>query len=241
MCRSAGEALQAVAAGGFFDVVLTDHDMPEVEGPELAAQLRAVGVTAPILLLSSHPDAAEGATRDMAAVLQKPILRSELFRTLQHLSYPGTKNEGFLPLDPAEPESPVGEKRQMRVLAAEDNRTNQLVFRKMVTDFDIDLQFAANGREAVDQWRSFRPDLIFMDISMPEMDGREAARAIRSIEEERGLTRTPIVALTAHAMDGDSDSILAAGIDHYLTKPLKKVAIAGKIGEFRPLDARPAT
>ncbi|MGB3315832.1 MAG: response regulator [Albidovulum sp.] len=239
MCRGATEALQAVQSGDAFDVILTDHDMPDIAGPELAAQLRAAGISSPILLLSSHPDAAEGATGDMAAVLQKPILRSELFRALQDLSYPAAK-DAFLPLEPAEPEPPAGELRQMRVLAAEDNRTNQLVFRKMVADFDIDLQFANNGREAVDQWRSFRPDMVFMDISMPEMDGREATRAIRAIEEERGLNHTPIVALTAHAMDGDSESILAAGIDHYLTKPLKKMAIAGKIGEFCPADARPA-
>ncbi len=90
----------------------------------------------------------------------------------------------------------------MRVLAAEDNRTNQLVFHKMVRDLEIDLVFANNGREAVELFRTFRPDLIFMDISMPEMDGREAARAIRALEADLG-GHVPIVALTAHAMDGD--------------------------------------
>ena len=70
----------------------------------------------------------------------------------------------------------------MRVLTAEDNRTNQLVFQKMVKDLDIELVFANNGREAVELFQSFKPDLIFMDISMPEMDGREAARAIRVLE-----------------------------------------------------------
>lgn len=239
MCRSAGEALQAVASGGAFDVILSDHDMSGMEGPELAAQLRAAGITSPILLLSSYPEAVEGKTGDVAAVLQKPILRSSLFRTLQDLSYPDGK-EGFLPLHPAEPDPPEPERRQMRVLAAEDNRTNQLVFRKMVADLDIDLQFAGNGREAVDQWRSFRPDMVFMDISMPEMDGRAATRAIRTIEAERGLNRTPIVALTAHALDGDSEVILAAGIDHYLTKPLKKAEIAARIGEYCPPNVRPA-
>lgn len=128
----------------------------------------------------------------------------------------------------------------MRVLAAEDNRTNQLVFRKMVGGCDIELVFAGNGREAVELWRSGAPDMIFMDISMPEMDGREAARAIRAEEAARGGPRVPIVALTAHAMDGDEDSILAAGIDHYLTKPLKKAAILARIAEFCPPEARPA-
>jgi CheY-like chemotaxis protein len=122
----------------------------------------------------------------------------------------------------------------MRVLAAEDNRTNQLVFQKMVRALDIDLAFADNGRIAVEMFQSFQPDLIFMDISMPEMDGKEATRAIRALG-----SAVPIVALTAHAMDGDADGILAAGIDRYLTKPLRKTAIEGALAEFCPPDARP--
>ena len=125
----------------------------------------------------------------------------------------------------------------MRVLAAEDNRTNQLVFRKMVKDVEIDLQFAANGREAVELFQSWKPDMIFMDISMPEMDGREATMAIRTMEE--GRTRVPIVALTAHAMDGDSQGIMAAGMDRYMTKPLRKSAITATMADFCPTDAKP--
>ena len=86
-------------------------------------------------------------------------------------------------------------------------------------------------------FRSFAPDMIFMDISMPEMDGREAAQAIRMLEG--GGSHVPIVALTAHAMDGDETSILAAGIDRYMTKPLRKAAIFGAIADFCPTDARP--
>ncbi|WP_375698553.1 response regulator [Pseudophaeobacter sp. TrK17] len=118
--------------------------------------------------------------------------------------------------------------RQMRILAAEDNRTNQLVFRKMVKDFNIELQFANNGVEAVALYQSFEPDLIFMDISMPEMDGKEATGEIRKLEAQTGR-HVPIVALTAHAMSGDSDGILAAGLDHYLTKPLRKAVILERI------------
>ena len=128
--------------------------------------------------------------------------------------------------------------RRMRVLAAEDNRTNQLVFSKMVKNLEIELRFANNGREAVEAYREFGPDMIFMDISMPEMDGKEATRAIREIEKETGA-HVPIVALTAHAMDGDGEEIMAAGLDHYLTKPLRKAAIIGKIEELRPEEALP--
>ena len=128
--------------------------------------------------------------------------------------------------------------RQMRVLAAEDNKTNQLVFRKMVKAFNIDLCFANNGLEAVSLYQSFKPDLIFMDISMPEMDGKEATQEIRKIEAETGR-HVPIVALTAHAMSGDSEGILAAGLDHYLTKPLRKGLIGEMIENHMPENVQP--
>lgn len=125
----------------------------------------------------------------------------------------------------------------MRILAAEDNRTNRLVFTKMVKDLDIDLRFAENGEEAVAAFSEFRPDVVFMDISMPRMDGKQATRAIRAIEADTG-GHVPVVAMTAHAMDGDSAEILAAGLDHYLTKPLRKALIHERIAADCPPDAR---
>ena len=235
-CRNATEALAALPVQGPFDVILVDQDMPATDGPDLAAALRMAGDAAPILFLSSEPDSLADRRCDATSVLAKPIMRSQLLRVLQDLSYP--KSRLPAPAEPSAPEAAAG--RPMRVLAAEDNRTNQLVFRKMVADCDMELQFAGNGREAVELWRSFRPDLVFMDISMPEMDGREAARAIRAAEASSGLSRVPIVALTAHAMDADRVSILEAGIDHYLTKPLKKAEIVAKIAAFCPGDARTA-
>lgn len=108
----------------------------------------------------------------------------------------------------------------------------------MVKDLDIDLVFANDGHEAVATFGTFKPDLIFMDISMPRMDGKEATREIRKLEKGK---RDPvgIVALTAHALQGDDQSILDAGLDHYLTKPLRKWAIHGKLSEYCPEDAAP--
>ena len=233
LCRSGEEALHVIADGAQFDVVLSDHHMPDLDGLTFAQKLHEAGADLPILLLSSDPEAARAAqSREISACLQKPVLRSELFRALQDLSRPADPPPAAMPPAPA-----TGALRQMRVLAAEDNRTNQLVFAKMVKDFDIDLRFANNGREAVALWQSFAPDLIFMDISMPEMDGRDAARAIRA--RERAGAQVPICALTAHAMEGDSDSILASGIDFYLTKPLKKKEIASRIAAERPDGTRP--
>ncbi|MEM6566610.1 MAG: response regulator, partial [Pseudomonadota bacterium] len=101
-----------------------------------------------------------------------------------------------------------------------------------------DLQFACDGQEAVEAYGTFCPDLIFMDISMPRMDGKEATRAIRALEMG-GNKHTPIVALTAHAMTGDDKEILEAGLDRYLTKPLRKPEITKQIIEFCPEDAAP--
>lgn len=233
LCRSGAEALAALAADQGYDVLLTDHAMPEMDGLVLAAKVRAAGHLLPVVLLSSNPAAARAAEDATAidAFLQKPVLRAELYRRLEELSVPAAP-----PAEPAEPAAPA-ELRQMRVLAAEDNKTNQLVFQKMVKGVDIELRFAGNGREAVDLWQDWRPDLIFMDISMPEMDGKDAARAIRAAEV-RGA-HVPIVAMTAHAMEGDAEGILAAGIDRYLTKPLRRAAINAALAEFCPAEARP--
>jgi len=236
LCRSGADALAMLDKDDAYDVVITDHDMPEMDGITLAERIQARGLTMPIMLLSSNLAMRRDKDRPakLVAILQKPVLRSELYTRLQALTAPVAIVAAPVVVPVAIPNGA----RVMRVLAAEDNRTNQLVFRKMVKDIDIELTFANNGREAVELYQSFMPDMIFMDISMPEMDGREAAQAIRTLESG-GKWHVPIVALTAHALDGDSDSIFAAGIDRYMTKPLRKSAITGALVEFCPTDARP--
>ncbi len=228
LCRTGAEVLEKLATDASYDVVLTDHAMPEMDGVQLLEQIRVAGHTLPVMLLSSNPTGLGSMAHDFAAILQKPILRSDLYRHLQGLTAPAVEDLAMAaPVVPAD-------LRQMRVLAAEDNKTNQLVFQKMVRGMDIELRFADNGRIAVEMFQEFQPDLIFMDISMPEMDGKEAARTLRGM----GAT-VPIVALTAHAMEGDAEAILASGIDRYLTKPLRKTAIEGALGEYCPPEARP--
>ncbi len=143
--------------------------------------------------------------------------------------------------DDAPPDQPeASDLRVMRILAAEDNKTNQFVFSKLLKKLDIEIIFANNGLLAVEAYKEDPPDLMFTDISMPEMDGKEAARTIRAYEAEAGLPKVTIVAMTAHAMSGDDKEILAAGIDHYLTKPLKKADLVAHIEAHQPEDARPA-
>ncbi|MCU0909987.1 MAG: ATP-binding protein [Rhodobacteraceae bacterium] len=159
--------------------------------------------------------------------LVRPALRGDLFAALDAV---GRALAASRPAG-AQPASPAG---RLRVLAAEDNRTNQLVFSKMLKDLPIDITFAGTGGEAVELHAAMAPDIVFMDISMPEMDGREATRRIRAAEAAAGAPRTPVVALTAHALDGDREDVLAAGVDLYLTKPLKKSAILEAIEACLP-------
>ncbi|AXI44829.1 hybrid sensor histidine kinase/response regulator [Sulfitobacter sp. SK012] len=223
-CAGAEDALAQI--GPHVDVVLCEHILPGMDGLTLATRLHEGGHDAPFILLSSNPDQAEKdpAGTFVSAILRKPLPRRDLITALQGLG-------SHVP-------TAAIIQRQVRVLAAEDNKTNQLVFRKMVKDLDIELKFANNGHEAVALFQSFAPDIIFMDISMPKMDGKEATRAIRAIERKSG-TSVSIVALTAHAMDGDDQGILAAGLDHYLTKPLRKPAILERMVAAQPEGARP--
>jgi signal transduction histidine kinase/DNA-binding response OmpR family regulator len=231
LCRSGSDALETLAHDAAYDVIITDHNMPDMDGVALAAEIHARHGRIPIVLLSSDLRGEVDKTH-IDVVLQKPLLRADLYRRLHSLTLAVATNA----------DAPVATipaaLRTMRVLTAEDNRTNQLVFRKMVQDLPIDLTFANNGVEAVALFQALNPDLIFMDISMPEMDGRDAARAIRALEAGTA-SRVPIVALTAHAMDGDKDDILAAGIDQYMTKPLRKTAITHALASHQPAGTHP--
>ena len=121
--------------------------------------------------------------------------------------------------------------RPVRVLAAEDNSTNQLVLSKMLQGFDIDLRIVDDGLAVVQAFRVQTPDLILMDISMPGMDGMEATKAIRMLEPEGAHVQ--VVAMTAHALEGDEERVRQSGIDHYMTKPLNKRSLEEHVNAVR--------
>lgn len=127
-------------------------------------------------------------------------------------------------------------KRDLRLLAAEDNKTNQLVFRAMLKDVGLQLDMVENGALCLESYHRGRPDLILTDISMPEMDGLALARAVRAHEAEQGLPRLPIIAMTAHAMESDRARIMEAGFDECLTKPLDKTRLHATIARYAPPD-----
>jgi signal transduction histidine kinase/CheY-like chemotaxis protein len=227
-CRNAQEALDQ-ALSSTDAAILLDHGSDSLDGLALCRAMARNGAKQPRILMVT-PDQlpeAEAARQEgiLHEILVKPVLRADLYRAL-------TRQTGStIPIAANTP----SQTRRMRVLAAEDNKTNQLVLAKMVRDLDLDLRFADNGREAVEIWQDFHPDLIFMDISMPELDGCAASGKIRSMEG--GRARVPIIALTAHAMEDDSVRFLAAGIDRHLTKPLRMSALIEVLLHFCPPDA----
>ncbi|SDF07223.1 response regulator [Sulfitobacter delicatus] len=236
-CENGAQALERLDDS--VDLILTDHHMPGMDGLEMTSHLRAQGNETPVIMLSSNLGAVEGnpARKHLLGLMQKPVPRQSLMARLGALAMePSNPSQQAAPIAKA-PTLQTPRQRAMRILAAEDNKTNQLVFRKMIKDLDVDLTFANNGEEAIARFRTIQPDLIFMDISMPRMDGKQATTAIRALEAKSG-GHVPIVALTAHAMDGDDKGILAAGLDHYLTKPLRKPQIIERILAAHPPDAR---
>jgi len=123
---------------------------------------------------------------------------------------------------------------QGRVLLVEDNIVNQKLAAHLLRKFGCNVDVAANGAEAVRMWKQLPYDAIFMDCQMPEMDGYEATAEIRKAEPEK--TRIPIVAMTAHAMTGDRDGCLAAGMDDYVSKPISLVELRAVLARWMPAD-----
>ncbi|MEL6169362.1 MAG: ATP-binding protein [Pseudomonadota bacterium] len=230
------------------DLVIVAHDPPRIDAVALSKRLVAEARSSAILILSGGILTLDPALKSHVSVRQRPVLRSEIW---EHLAALKKHSPVALAVPESEPASDITEvqtasssghqeRRRIRVLAAEDNKTNQLIFSKMLKTLDIELTFANNGREAVEGFLKDRPDIIFTDISMPEMDGKEATRRIRKLEAEADARPVPIVAMTAHAMDSDEIEILASGVDRCLTKPLKKADLVEAIVDAAPEGTLPA-
>ncbi|MES0137449.1 response regulator [Mesorhizobium sp. M0016] len=129
------------------------------------------------------------------------------------------------------PESIATPNGPIDILIAEDNDVNQLVFGQILNGLGLSYRIASNGRTAVEMYRALRPKLILMDVSMPEMNGYEATRAIRAAEAASG-NHTPIIGVTAHALKGDRDKCIESGMDDYLPKPVSPDRLGSKIGTW---------
>ena len=233
ICTTAEAALQRIGEG--FDLLITDHNMPGMDGMELAEAVREAGYTLPIVMLSSTSGFAEmePGRRHLAAVLQRPTPRRDLFRALQDIGVAP-------PVEESPPTAPDVPRKGPVILAAEDNATNRLVLTKMLASEELTLHFAENGAEAVEKWEALRPDLILMDLSMPGMDGTEATRVIRAAEADRDLPRVPIIAVTAHVLKDAEAEVRRAGMDGYIGKPMRKAAVLALIDSWIGEDDREA-
>ncbi len=237
--RAALEALhQAWQAGTPFRVVVLDAHMPEMDGFAVAEQIRQhphLAETAMIMLssLGQRGDAARCRDVGIMAYLTKPVTQTELGEAIQSLLR--TRRAATLP--PLITRHSLREgRRRLRILLAEDNAVNQRMVVRLLEKQGHTVVAVNNGREALAALARQLFDVVLMDVQMPEMDGLEATAAIRAREHATG-THVPILALTAHAMQGDRERCLAAGMDGYLSKPVKPHDLGAAIAQL--VDGKP--
>jgi two-component system sensor histidine kinase/response regulator len=235
--RAALDALErARHAGEPFALVLLDAMMPEMDGFDLAGWIKQhPGPAGATLMMLSSADRREDAARcrdlGLAAYLTKPIRQSTLLDAiLVALNPPAAP--AAAPAPPAPPE-PCGADRRLRILLADDNPVNQKLAVSLLGRRGHTVVVAGNGREALAAAAAQPFDFILMDVQMPEMDGFEATAALREREKASG-THTPIIAMTAHAMKGDRERCLAAGMDGYVSKPVRAEELYAAIGDLAP-------
>jgi CheY-like chemotaxis protein len=213
---------EAVNASRPFALVLLDSRMPLVDGFTLAAQIRSdprLAATGIVMLTSSgqRGDATRCANLGVAAFLTKPVGQSELLEViLQVLGTRGPQADRPSPVTPCLSEH----SQPLHFLLAEDNPVNRKVAVGLLEKLGHAVDVATDGREALEKLELADFDLVLMDVQMPEMDGFEATAAIREMEKAKG-GHIPILAMTAHAMKGDRERCLAAGMDGYIAKPVR--------------------
>ncbi len=211
-----GQLDEAGRAGDPFRVALLDGNKPELHGDELCSRIRAHDPACKIVMLCSGTPAggaAQAAAAGIVLQVAKPVRRPELFEAI--LAVAGEPASG-----PAKPATQREFASRLRILVAEDNPVNQLVARTVLEKQGHEVVLARNGVEAVREARAQSFDVVLMDVQMPEMDGLAATRAIRQAENGTG-GHVPILGVTAHAMKGDRERCLAAGMDGYVPKPIR--------------------
>ncbi len=222
-----------------YQLILTDMHMPGMDGFGLVQEIhsRPDISPVPIVMLTSAGHSGDGEHCRQLGIhsyLYKPVRRQELLAAiLRALGHPQTIPA---PL-PATPTVPVPQTRRMHILLAEDNRTNQTVATRMLQKMGHTTMVAGNGKEALLLLSLHRFDLVLMDIQMPEMDGLTATRKIRESERATQL-HVPIVAMTAHAMKGDRERCIEAGMDGYVSKPISSEEVAEAIAGISRLQGQ---
>jgi two-component system sensor histidine kinase/response regulator len=217
-----------------FHLVLTDALMPDVDGFALARQIAGdtrLAAAKVIMLTSGAALPGDGTERFIASELSKPVKQSDLLDAI--VTAIAEAPSADVAATPAEGPPRAAPHRRLDILVAEDNATNQKLVVNLLDQQGHRVMIAANGREAVAMSSEHAFDVILMDVQMPEMDGFEATEAIRRREATSGA-HTPIVAMTAHAMAGDRERCLDAGMDAYVSKPLRPADLLATIDDLFP-------
>jgi CheY-like chemotaxis protein len=241
--RSALDALKRAAADGTaFSLVLLDAQMPEVDGFHVVKEMRQhsqLSSTIVVMLTSAglRGDAARCRELGIHAYLPKPIKRSDLLEAIKTvLSSPGRMKQapGLVTVH-----SLRESRRHLQILLAEDNRVNQLLATRLLEKAGHAVVLAETGTAALEALEKRSFDLVLMDVQMPEMDGLEATASVRLREQSTGK-HIPIIAMTAHAMVGDKDRCLQAGMDAYISKPLSVKDLFATIEHLFPSSVEPS-
>jgi len=217
------EALKLIEQGSHFDLIITDMHMPELDGLMLTREIRKFRneETLPIILLTSLGRRELGADElNFSAYLTKPLKPSALYDALTGLF---AKNRITLPAEAASPGKGVldvemATRHPLRILLAEDNTVNQKLAMRILEQMGYRADVASNGIEAVESIERQTYDVILMDVQMPDMDGLDATRSIRKLEQ---ITQPHIIAMTANAMEGDREMCIVAGMNDYVSKPIR--------------------
>jgi PAS domain S-box-containing protein len=244
-----GEALaalrQAHASGAAFDIALLDYDMPDMTGEEVARRIKAdptLAATALVLFTSVVGQGAASRTprAGFADILVKPVRAIQLLRSLararaqRYDASPGRRQQAAAAPSGAGSPPSTEQRCRARVLVAEDSIVNQKVVSRMLQKLGCTVDLAVDGRQAVSLATAGSYDVIFMDCQMPEMDGYEATAVIR---RNPSTSQTPIIALTANAMQGDRERCLQAGMNDYLAKPVKMADLTDRLERWAPAPA----
>jgi CheY-like chemotaxis protein len=221
---------ETYALGQPFRVILLDEQMPEWTDPAFAKRFSAAREASGAALILTRrlgdqsPVPAGGGNLEGAAHLTKPIGPDDLLAAFQKVLGNPQPEVASLPASVPVPSN----QRPLRILVAEDNLVNQKLALAVLRKMGHQVTLATTGTAAVETWKREAFDLVLMDIQMPEMDGLQATRNIRALEPPGGA-RTPIIAMTAHAMGGDRERCLEAGMDDHVTKPINRADLAATI------------
>jgi signal transduction histidine kinase/DNA-binding response OmpR family regulator/tetratricopeptide (TPR) repeat protein len=235
---SAAEALAWLDAGEPFDLAIVDMHMPQMDGVALARAVRQRRAALPLVLCSSLGRREVGDAEQLfAAFLGKPVRQSHLFDVLAGLLAHNEPSRAIAPAAKSQIDPGMAARHPLRILLAEDNVVNQKLALRLLAQMGYRADLASNGIEAVESVERQAYDVVLMDVQMPEMDGLEASRRI--IARFPDGARPRIVAMTANAMQGDREMCLAAGMDDYITKPIRVERLTEALTGTLPREDRP--